>query len=142
MTNGTRAKHRPKMKPAFRLSIWRRDDYACRECGFQFPRDDAEREGGRYAPMVRMSDVQYRELQIDHIIPYSRGGSNDPDNLRCLCDKCNRIKLARTYEMFWPERIAEAISYMQSKEPSQHTAERAAEILLGEFNTARGPRSR
>lgn len=33
-------------------------------------------------------------LEIDHIIPLSRGGTNDPDNLQILCKTCNRKKWA------------------------------------------------
>ena len=33
-----------------------------------------------------------REIEIDHIIPYSRGGSSDENNLRVTCLDCNRKK--------------------------------------------------
>jgi hypothetical protein len=32
------------------------------------------------------------DLQIDHVIPVSRGGMNDLDNLQLLCRKCNTEK--------------------------------------------------
>lgn len=31
-------------------------------------------------------------IDIDHIIPKSKGGTNDPSNLQCLCIHCNRSK--------------------------------------------------
>lgn len=33
-----------------------------------------------------------REIEIDHIIPYSRGGTSDEANLRVTCLECNRKK--------------------------------------------------
>jgi 5-methylcytosine-specific restriction endonuclease McrA len=33
-------------------------------------------------------------LEIDHIVPISKGGTGDPDNLQVLCRKCNRKKRA------------------------------------------------
>lgn len=33
-----------------------------------------------------------REIEIDHIIPYSRGGTSDESNLRVTCLECNRKK--------------------------------------------------
>ncbi len=29
---------------------------------------------------------------VDHYIPFSRGGSNDEDNLVCACRECNELK--------------------------------------------------
>ena len=31
-------------------------------------------------------------LTVDHIKPYSKGGTHDSFNLQCLCGKCNRLK--------------------------------------------------
>ena len=36
-----------------------------------------------------------RELQYDHVIPYSRGGSNTAANIQLLCGDCNRAKSNR-----------------------------------------------
>jgi uncharacterized protein YdaU (DUF1376 family) len=37
-------------------------------------------------------------LECDHVIPVSRGGSNDDDNLATACKPCNRSKGTRTVE--------------------------------------------
>ena len=36
-------------------------------------------------------------LQIDHIVPYGRGGTHTPGNLRLLCGKHNRLEAERIY---------------------------------------------
>ena len=58
-----------------RSKVFSRDNYACQYCGAR---------GGR--------------LECDHIIPVSRGGSSDPENLVTACKTCNRSKRARTPE--------------------------------------------
>ena len=40
----------------------------------------------------------FRNMTIDHIMPRSRGGTDDPDNLQLLCGACNSTKSDRTQE--------------------------------------------
>jgi len=54
-----------------RLKILKRDNYKCVICG--------------KSPATHVEIF----LHIDHIQPFSKGGSNDIDNLRTLCHKCN-----------------------------------------------------
>ena len=55
---------RKKMKKL----VYERDKHECRYCGSE------------------------NHLQIDHIHPMARGGTNDLDNLQILCRKCNLRK--------------------------------------------------
>ena len=54
-----------------RHKVFQRDGYRCVECG---------------------ATSKETTLEIDHIIPVSRGGTNDIDNLQTLCKECNRAK--------------------------------------------------
>lgn len=38
----------------------------------------------------------FRVMDVDHILPKSRGGTDHPDNLQLLCSGCNRSKGNRT----------------------------------------------
>jgi hypothetical protein len=67
-----RFSRRRPMSAAVRRQVFARDDYACRHCG-------------------RRSD-----LAVDHIFPWSLGGTDDLDNLQTLCRPCNSRKGART----------------------------------------------
>ena len=54
-----------------RFKVLQRDNFKCCTCGASPAKD----------PSV--------ELHIDHIIPWSKGGETEIDNLQTLCSKCN-----------------------------------------------------
>ncbi len=56
-----------------RRYVFLRDNYQCKSCG---------------------KTANETELTIDHIIPLSKGGSNDISNLQTLCSECNQKKKA------------------------------------------------
>lgn len=75
-----------------RLDVFERDDYRCQMCG-------------------RTVDDGIK-LHIDHIVPFSKGGSNEMDNLQVLCHECNlakhdRMDLKRTRELLDKESDGE-----------------------------------
>jgi 5-methylcytosine-specific restriction endonuclease McrA len=60
-----------------REAVLRRHRYTCQKCG-------ASRQV-----------IPALELEVDHITPVSRGGTNDPANLQTLCRPCNLAKSNR-----------------------------------------------
>lgn len=72
-----RKKQRSLMTPKFRYKILERDNFRCVLCGCT-----AEESIAMYG----------HGLEVDHIIPVSRGGRTVESNLRTLCFGCNRGK--------------------------------------------------
>ena len=54
-----------------RFKVMQRDNFTCVKCGASPAKD------------------QNVVLQVDHIIPWSKGGETEIDNLQTLCEKCN-----------------------------------------------------
>ena len=71
----SRASDRP-IPLGLRYSILQRDGFRCQTCG-------------------RSPAVHGVVLHVDHIMPRSKGGTNDPANLRALCAECNWGKADR-----------------------------------------------
>lgn len=68
----------PPRKVKFnRYNIFLRDKNTCQYCGRTFPRS---------------------ELNIDHVIPKSKGGKTEWENVVCCCLSCNRKKGGKTPE--------------------------------------------
>lgn len=60
--------NRQTISSEVRREVWRRDEGKCVKCGSRI------------------------DLEYDHIVPVSRGGSNTARNIELLCEACNRAK--------------------------------------------------
>jgi 5-methylcytosine-specific restriction endonuclease McrA len=67
-------RHRTRLNKPNRNRIYKRDGYECVYCGSK------------------------KHLTLDHVLPKSRGGSNEWTNLVTCCSKCNRQKDNKTPE--------------------------------------------
>lgn len=70
--------HLPRARVRFsRFNVYARDDDTCQYCGRRFRR---------------------AELNLDHVVPRSRGGATTWENVVCSCVSCNLRKGGRTPE--------------------------------------------
>lgn len=79
---------RALMTNALRNKIKERDHHTCQICS------------------ASIEDQSLLLLEVDHIIPVSKGGLSTPDNLQTLCWKCNRSKSDKIIE---PAVISETV---------------------------------
>lgn len=70
-----RKNERAKVTPSLRYDVMRRDGFRCCLCG--------------------RTASDGIELEVDHIVPISKGGSTIGSNLQTLCRDCNRGKSAK-----------------------------------------------
>ena len=61
----------------YRLNVYARDNFTCQYCGVRFMSED---------------------LNLDHVLPQSRGGKTCWENIVASCVPCNRTKSDRTPE--------------------------------------------
>ncbi len=94
------AGQRALMTSSLREKIKNRDNYTCQICG------------------LSTSDEPHLLLEIDHIIPLSKGGITSENNLQTLCWKCNRSKSNKLVEINQKEEcdIKESENRVTSKE--------------------------
>lgn len=71
------AGQRSLMTAQLRNSIKERDRHTCMQCD------------------ISVAAEPHLLLEVDHIIPVSKGGLSTPDNLQTLCWRCNRTKGAK-----------------------------------------------
>jgi predicted transcriptional regulator len=69
-------KQRPRLISSIRKRILKRDNFKCQNCSSSY------------------------NLHIDHIIPRSKGGTDEDSNLQVLCSKCNLFKREDLFNSF------------------------------------------
>lgn len=71
------------VEPRFRYAIYQRDDWTCQLC-----LEPVERDGDKWGDWAP---------SLDHVVPRSKGGSDDWDNLRLAHRWCNAVRGAEDY---------------------------------------------
>ena len=72
-----------------------------------------------------------RALEVDHIVPRNRGGTDDPDNLQALCYSCNATKRDRDATDF--RGVGQSYAY---REPGCAFCEMPIDHLVAETELA------
>lgn len=101
-----RPRKRKSTGKRLRFSVFARDNFTCRYCG-------------------RQSDKV--ELVIDHLIPVSRGGTNDQENLITACVECNQGKADTILSQAAPTE-EDRLRMAQELNEQRRAADRAVEI--------------
>ena len=83
------------MNYTLREEVFKRDGYKCCVCG------KTEKDGVR--------------LEIDHIIPVSKGGQSTISNLQTLCSSCNAKKNTMDNDSFIKKSIKEKLIAFRKK---------------------------
>lgn len=105
-----------------RAAIYIRDEWRCVYC-------DREAHGAAFRSH---KTAIYPGLNLDHVIPRSRGGTNDAGNVVTACEDCNRRKSDRTLD----EWIAQPSLYESRR--LRGVRERVASALAKPIDLAAG----
>jgi 5-methylcytosine-specific restriction endonuclease McrA len=99
---------KPRMPlQAVKNALIERDGHHCRFCGIPVIRSEVRRRVTDAYPKLNIWGVgninqhaafQTMWAQYDHVIPYTRGGSNEIDNLVVTCAPCNFGRMQYTLE--------------------------------------------
>lgn len=99
-----------------RRAVFERDNFTCQYCG---------------------GVGEETDLEVDHIIPVSKGGNDDIRNLCTACWKCNRSKGARILTTGELQQVADKINspleYLMSLTSEEYNGEKKSEKLMMYF---------
>src|SRR5213593_1704269 len=92
--NGTKTLYFRPLSQTQRFKVYERDNWTCLYCDRDLYKDR-------------------RAACLDHVIPYSCGGTNRECNLATSCKKCNALKSGRSPDQVglkWPKGLGEAFN--------------------------------
>jgi hypothetical protein len=90
-----RTGEREPIPMSVRRGVWFRDGRCCQWCG------------------------AFDNLQLDHIVPWSNGGSDRSDNLRLLCANCNETRSNRRTDI-WTRVLPLAFECSRCARPERY----------------------
>lgn len=99
------------IRKSTRLAIYLRDRFTCCYCG------------------TDLHSAKPFQITLDHLVPQSKGGSNDPANMITSCRKCNCSRQDRPWTEF---ATGGAIQRIQNARRRTLPREMALAILAGE----------
>ena len=105
-TNGFSSRY---IKNETKTEVLVRDNHKCQSCG---------------------SD---KKLEFDHIVPVSKGGSSEANNLQLLCRSCNRSKRALSKEEFATQSTEKSCVSRSLETETEAERERKNHIYSVEF---------
>lgn len=76
---------RDNIRESIRRNVYTRDEFTCQYCGYWC-----------YEDWI----LDNRKLTIDHIIPFTGGGTTTEDNLVTCCKECNCLKSNKHFKSF------------------------------------------
>lgn len=91
-----------------KLQVFRKSNGICVACGLK---------PSHFVLYIDRHNPKYKEpffilyarngtmMTIDHIFPRSKGGSDQLENLQCMCSNCNRLKSDNEQWMYSPTRF-------------------------------------
>lgn len=92
---------------AEKRALHERDGFHCRFCGIPLIRPEVRNRIRKYYPTAlrwgrtnaeKHAAFQTMAASYDHILPYSKGGNNDLENLVVVCAPCNCARFNRALE--------------------------------------------
>ena len=77
--------------------------------------------------------LQYKDMQVDHLHPVQKGGSNELSNLMPSCRSCNHYKESFTLEQF-RERMSKTLETFRTSPLARLSARYGTAFIYAPWN--------